>query len=656
MKKKSGFTIPELLAVIAILGILITLSASVYTGVSRRVKQTTLNQKINYFKEKAYEYADDNDINNKTISLSQLIELGYVNAEHPENPVGERIDNPVDNSYLDCMSFTITKDLTDYQIDYDIEGSCELISNEEKEQEVTLERYIKENNNFIKIDDEWTNKPVYLLVKVKNMKKYTLSDNKIQFNIGGEVSNALGTAYCEEINTVSDPVNTCVNVKEISTNYIYNNKVYVNMELIENSLDSSTDNKSYRIAKEINVKIDNQIPTVRAEYDSSYSKTSIKVNLVASDGNGSGIYGYYFSEDDLLVNSTMYNFTAPEVTYVSKNGKYYLYAVDKAGNISQKEEVNIINIDKEGPEEFINYEKRQNWSRNDLTVNFGCKTDSKVGCGNEVTYSIYDLSHGENNIKTIVENQTVNSNSVKYTFHLDYMDVKARADDVDENGKTNLSDAEREEQARKWALEDEKINNNYISTARIVFTIKDNVGNSKKLTYDIPVMIDMVSPILNMRAGSKTARKWFFGLVTTGYNYKYYVSIVNKDKIPSGISDSSIAFSTSLTDVNKLKENPFNNWSDFTYNGSEFDIYVDKGKLKTFTFRAISNVGVPSYGAGLATDRSCTEILAAAAAGGVVGLGVGAFCLMLFGGPVGWVLAGAAAAGVALGAALCASN
>ena len=109
MKKKSGFTIPELLAVIAILGVLITLSASVYNGVSNRVKQSTLNQKVNYFKEKALEYAQENDVGNKTISLSQLIELGYVDAEHPENPVREKIDNPVNNDFLDCMSFNITK-------------------------------------------------------------------------------------------------------------------------------------------------------------------------------------------------------------------------------------------------------------------------------------------------------------------------------------------------------------------------------------------------------------------------------------------------------------------------------------------------------------------------------------------------------------------
>lgn len=58
MKTKKGFTIPELLAVIVILGVLITIAIGAYNGISNRMKQKTLENKLNYYKEAAYEYAN----------------------------------------------------------------------------------------------------------------------------------------------------------------------------------------------------------------------------------------------------------------------------------------------------------------------------------------------------------------------------------------------------------------------------------------------------------------------------------------------------------------------------------------------------------------------------------------------------------------------
>ena len=46
MKTKKGFTIPELLAVIVILGVLITIAIGSYNGISNRMKQKTLENKL----------------------------------------------------------------------------------------------------------------------------------------------------------------------------------------------------------------------------------------------------------------------------------------------------------------------------------------------------------------------------------------------------------------------------------------------------------------------------------------------------------------------------------------------------------------------------------------------------------------------------------
>lgn len=54
MSQKKGFTIPELLAVIVILGILSTIAISSYNGLSKSMKQKTLENKLKYYKEAAY--------------------------------------------------------------------------------------------------------------------------------------------------------------------------------------------------------------------------------------------------------------------------------------------------------------------------------------------------------------------------------------------------------------------------------------------------------------------------------------------------------------------------------------------------------------------------------------------------------------------------
>lgn len=75
MKKKKGFTIPELLAVIVILGILVTISIASYNGISKSMKQKTLENKLRYYKEAAYEYASDTLSDNETITIGYLGEL-----------------------------------------------------------------------------------------------------------------------------------------------------------------------------------------------------------------------------------------------------------------------------------------------------------------------------------------------------------------------------------------------------------------------------------------------------------------------------------------------------------------------------------------------------------------------------------------------------
>ena len=75
-KKNKGFSIPELLAVIVIMGILVTIATASYNGISNSLKQKTYDNKISLIKTKAIEYAMDKKVNIATISVATLLQEG----------------------------------------------------------------------------------------------------------------------------------------------------------------------------------------------------------------------------------------------------------------------------------------------------------------------------------------------------------------------------------------------------------------------------------------------------------------------------------------------------------------------------------------------------------------------------------------------------
>ena len=92
-EKKYGFSIPELLAVIVIIGILATIATASYNGISKSVKEKTYQSKINLIKSKAIEYASDNNVDAETISVAKLINEGYLDVEN-DTDANEKLNNP----------------------------------------------------------------------------------------------------------------------------------------------------------------------------------------------------------------------------------------------------------------------------------------------------------------------------------------------------------------------------------------------------------------------------------------------------------------------------------------------------------------------------------------------------------------------------------
>ena len=619
MKKNKGFTIPELLAVIVILGILMTVAAASYSGISKKVKENSLTQKINYLQEKAYEYASDNNVSSATVSVAHLIELGYISAEHPENASMEKIDNPLTGEYLDCVTFDIEKDLDDYNVKTNLEGNCEVVLSEEREAKATITKYVKVNGSYQVVSD-WVGSNVYVMVKLDsslNLSRYPLVNNQITYTVGGSSANKSGT-YCSDI-SMNDSSN-CNNIYEVSTDLIFNNKVTATLEFI----DKEKDNSTFKIIKETEVQIDKERPNLKVTFNPAYTKNSVPVSLVGEDGSGSGIYGYYFSKTDLPSNASFNDFMRYNgsngkynyETYANGNGTYYAYAIDNTGNISAREVITINNIDTSGPQSFASYNPNKGWTHDaSLTISFGCQTDSQTGCADKVTYSVYDTSNGYDS--PIVKNKTVNARTVSYTFKVD-------------EGKNMLS-------------------------AKVVVTVYDNLGNSVTKTYaGIPIKIDRVNPVINIDVDKHRDSSWF-GIKTNGYDYYLQVDVLNESYIISGVQAGFYVTNESVTTFENDPVNP--KWDTLFGTNRYLSFYVKKGNETHFVARAKSGAGLTHYKSGVATGKGCTNYAGAAAAGGSLGaLGGLTFVAGVIGGPLGWIAAAGGLIGAIFGAGACAAN
>lgn len=580
MKTKRGFTITELLAVIVILSILMLLATATYTGISKRIKESSLNQKISYFKEKALEYAEEYEINNETISLNYLINLGYVAAEYPENPEQERIENPVTGGFLDCMNFTITKDLTEYSVTHDLEGSCDLVANEQKANEITIEKYVKRDNRYIKITDEWVKEPVYLLVKFANINKYTVIDNKMSYQTSAGEKEKTGM-YCSKLTDSLDAVSNCYNVNLIDTNYIYNSNVTVSMNLQNRT--SSSDSKAFKISKGTLIKIDKEAPTIKVDYSRSYAKSSIPVTLSGSDGLGSGIAGYYFGQARPDSNTIFSDETKYDIYY---NGTYYAYVKDLAGNISLEQEIKISTIDQDGPEGYLSNYGRTTWTTDDFTFTFGCGSDSKTGCANEVTYTIIDTTDNKN--KVLADNVKANSRLVTYT-------VQAPEE-------------------------------SYLTSITLKYTIKDNLGNTVTYGDDTPIKIntyiDKVTPTFKIDVDGTADRGFLWRL--KGYDYDL-TSIVTK----KGPSDIDVyGYTERFSSVNRLKNYTDAELDQYFTKSRYYSTYVSKRKTTLAIGRVRSGSGITVYNPVKLSGKGCVHFLGWTIGGAIIG--------GLIGGLIGW--------------------
>ena len=382
MKKKNsrGFSIPELLAVIVIMGILITIATASYNGISRSLKQKTYDNKISLIKTKAIEYAMDNKVDVGTISVATLLQEGYLDMDaNLEDEYGNnKLSNPL-GGYLDCYKIDINKYIDDYDVDITNDNSCELAELAVLSSKLDIEIYADKGDNLKQYglgknkNTEWTNKDVYLFLNPKalNDNKLSTDNMKISWLVNGDVVTYSG-ALASEVTKVKG----YANIYKVSTLLLFNGEVTVKVETIKGVLTKSVD-----------VKIDKESPKVDLSADASFSTSKKRIIFNGNDGSGSGFDEYAYALEDDVKKTPIFRYKSDNGSnYVDvyENKTYYAYAKDKAGNVSDSPtEIKITNIDNKVP--VCNIPAGQEgWSRS-YTYTYGCRNDVGSGCATPST-------------------------------------------------------------------------------------------------------------------------------------------------------------------------------------------------------------------------------------------------------------------------------
>ena len=319
--KNKGFTLVELLAVIAILAIIIGICFAVYIGVQRNILNSQLKNTVSYIEVQAQNYANDTNIT--VVSVEDLILNGYVEPDDETD-----IYNPVDKTSLNCYIVRSTYEDGEFNaslvlenenlLDRNKNGTC---NNYEKESVISIGVDEEGTGNYSSEIKDWYKDDVTLAV---------LGENKTIFKKDGATyewrSNYGGIT--------TDPTVTTTVSEGILSSIPYSVSVRYN----END-------KNVNAEAQATINIDKEAPKIIAvdvENATEWSKSKT-VTIRATDGNGSGLHGIYVGLDltECPENSENYIEIEDETKItqeIKENGTYKVCAIDKVGNVSESSE------------------------------------------------------------------------------------------------------------------------------------------------------------------------------------------------------------------------------------------------------------------------------------------------------------------------------
>ena len=167
--KRKGFTMVELLAVIAILAIIMLIAVPIFGGIADQTNQSVYESKIANVKAAAEAYAEESG--RTVFDIKTLIEAGKIEAD---NESGE-YRNPVNKLDMKCYVINVRYENLHYYAN--VHETSECYSNDKLEEmygAFKIIAYTDENKSdtLVPVSDIWYNTPVYIGYGLTNSDYY----------------------------------------------------------------------------------------------------------------------------------------------------------------------------------------------------------------------------------------------------------------------------------------------------------------------------------------------------------------------------------------------------------------------------------------------------------------------------------------------------
>lgn len=313
-----GFTLVELLLTIAILGLIVGIAVPSYTGITKAIKNNQRNNIIEKIEIAASKYAFDTE--ETIIFVDKLVTEGYIESDQEDGS----LEDPVNNGRLNCYIVEMEKESNYYKAkfkddkNYENDGVCDLSKLSESSANVS----ILVNGSEYTSTNSWLKGNITLKAYSKNTLVIDCTNNRcVWTSSSGASTTGTDTIVLNNVSSILD------------TKYTFQYTIY-----------DDNSNNVKRYTNSVSLKIDNASPII---YDNQmvitnrYVYTTSKtIKVVASDGKGSGIEGYYLGKNTVNCNSTSNNYQTSNYFTVSENGTYTICVKDKIGNVSSSS-VNI---------------------------------------------------------------------------------------------------------------------------------------------------------------------------------------------------------------------------------------------------------------------------------------------------------------------------
>ena len=297
MKNKKGFTLIELIAVLVVLSILIASSVAVFINIRNSVLRKEKNNLITYLETKAIEYA--NETNVTAVSVEDLIKIGLIKPDDETD-----IYDPVTRESMNCYIIDLVWEDGEYKAKFGSNvGKNGTTCNEyTRRKNLVICQVVGNNCNDIK-NEQWFKDDITIGLKFVNGKRIIKES-------GYEISWKSNTG----ISSIEDTIKTNV---DLIANINYTAKVIKDNEVSETS--------------QI-VNIDKEAPIINEiKYNTNWSKSK-EIEIIASDGLGSGVGGYVI----VLENEKCSGYNTNNKITIKSNGNYKVCIRDKAGNETEK--------------------------------------------------------------------------------------------------------------------------------------------------------------------------------------------------------------------------------------------------------------------------------------------------------------------------------